>query len=435
MWPYLLANGRRKKMALLLGDALLVAWVCLLGAVRAPESLAGLSRQSLWGVLAVVAGAALVAWAPRAETRRRRPEILALFLSGSLFVLFGLLVPESPAAFRHPLLPGLLLAGALACAWHGVAEKVVFPPLRLLLVDSSPLLAELGQLLSREPASYQVVDRVAAPSRLDAGELQGLLRRRRVDLVVCDHHLLPQCEALVPARLQGLPVWDAATFFQNLTGRVPVGAIGPDWLLQCGRRLPGRSRLAAWGKRLLDLCLAVVLLPVALPLLALCALAIKLDSPGPVFFLQERLGKDGVPFRLFKLRTMVVDAEQAGPQWCRDHDPRITRVGRILRRLRLDELPQIFNVLKNDMSFVGPRPIRAHFTEMLAREIPFYRLRLLTKPGLSGWAQVHSGHTNTVAAHALMLQYDLFYLLHQSLFLDLLVIAKTLRVILTGQGR
>ncbi len=167
----------------------------------------------------------------------------------------------------------------------------------------------------------------------------------------------------------------------------------------------------------------------------MCALAIKLDSRGPVFFVQERLGLSGKPFKLIKLRTMVDNAENSIPQWCQDNDPRITRVGKILRKLHLDELPQLLNVLKNEMSLVGPRPIRRHFTDMLAQEIPFYRLRLLAQPGLTGWAQVHSGHANTIASHAQMLQYDLFYLIHQSFWLDLVVLLKTVRTIISGEGR
>ncbi|MBW1992487.1 MAG: sugar transferase, partial [Deltaproteobacteria bacterium] len=134
-------------------------------------------------------------------------------------------------------------------------------------------------------------------------------------------------------------------------------------------------------------------------------------------------------------RTMVDSAEGGVPQWCRDNDPRITRVGKVLRKLRLDELPQLLNVLKNDMSLVGPRPIRQHFTDLLAGEIPCYRLRLLVKPGLTGWAQIHVGHANTVEAHARTLQYDLFYLLHRSFWLDLAILLKTVGIVARGKGR
>lgn len=222
---------------------------------------------------------------------------------------------------------------------------------------------------------------------------------------------------------------------EQLTGQSPVLAASEDSLLAFRQSQTSRPWLEALLKRTLDLTLALLFLPIALPAMALCALAIRLDSPGTVFFVQERLGWHGTPFRLMKFRTMVADAEKDGPQWCRDGDPRITRVGGFLRKLRLDELPQLFNVLKNDMSLVGPRPIRQHFTDLLEREIPGYRLRLAAKPGLTGWAQVHLGHANTVADHALTLQYDLFYLRHRSLALDCLILFMTMGVVLKGKGR
>jgi len=173
----------------------------------------------------------------------------------------------------------------------------------------------------------------------------------------------------------------------------------------------------------------------SLPLLLIVALAIKIDSEGPVFFLQERLGQNGVPFRLVKLRTMIHHAERTtGPQWCYENDVRITRVGKILRKLRVDELPQLFNVFTGKMSLVGPRPIRQYFTEKLAQEIPFYKLRLLAKPGLTGWAQVNFGHAHSVDAHSQTLQYDLFYMVHQSIWLDLIIIFKTVKVVVWGKG-
>lgn len=434
MWSYLLTNGRRKRALLLLGDALILTGAGILLAGQIPDRLAGSWPKwgtEVWILLGMAAGG-LVCAVRRAGDCLKRPETLALFMSGGLLLIFGLILSRLPGVSPAPAWGFLVLSVAVTCAWHGVAERV-FPPTRLVLLGQDPFLTEINRLLAHDPTSFEVAWKPGLSHFQPDDGANRLLCR--MDAVVYGRDLGPDCEPLLRLGLQGLAVWDAATFYQQLTGRVPVNAITPFWLLVQvrQRRLPGR--VYAFAKRLLDLTLALLLLPVALPVLAVCALAIKLDSKGPVFFIQERLGEGGVPFRLYKLRTMVVEAEAGGPQWCRDHDPRITRVGRVLRRLRLDELPQIFNVLKNDMSFVGPRPIRAHFTELLAREIPFYRLRLLAQPGLSGWAQVHSGHANTVAAHALMLQYDLFYLLNRSLFLDFLVILKTIKVLLTGQGR
>jgi lipopolysaccharide/colanic/teichoic acid biosynthesis glycosyltransferase len=202
-----------------------------------------------------------------------------------------------------------------------------------------------------------------------------------------------------------------------------------------GQREWFSPQFSAKVKRVIDIFLTMLLAPLAAPLVLICTVAIKLDSPGPVFFIQERLGLNGVPFKLIKLRTMVDNAESQIPQWCRDNDPRITRVGRILRKFRLDEVPQLLNVLKNDMSLVGPRPIRQHFTDLLAKEIPGYHLRLLAKPGLTGLAQVYAGHANTLESHARMLRYDLSYLIHQSIALDVVILFKTIRTVVLGRGR
>jgi lipopolysaccharide/colanic/teichoic acid biosynthesis glycosyltransferase len=165
------------------------------------------------------------------------------------------------------------------------------------------------------------------------------------------------------------------------------------------------------------------------------ALLIRLDSRGGVFYRQERLGRGGKPFQIVKLRTMVQDAEKmSGPQWAREDDPRITRVGRFLRKTRLDEVPQLWNVLRGEMSIVGPRPERSVFVEQLTKKIPFYRTRLLVAPGLTGWAQICYKYGNTEEDALIKLQYDLYYIRHQSLALDLLIMLRTLGKMLTFSG-
>jgi exopolysaccharide biosynthesis polyprenyl glycosylphosphotransferase len=242
-------------------------------------------------------------------------------------------------------------------------------------------------------------------------------------------------KSLSNSRFRKFTVNNAVSYYQKITGKLPLHYLDERIILCLSQKELFSPRFIEKVKRAFDIFFTLLLLPFALPLVLICALAIKLDSSGPVFFIQERLGLGGAPFKVIKLRTMVDNAENTIPQWCKDNDPRITRVGKILRKLRLDELPQLLNVLRNEMSLVGPRPIRRHFTDMLAQEIPSYRLRLLAKPGLTGWAQVHAGHANTMASHAQMLQYDLFYLVHQSLWLDLVILLKTVRTILLGKGR
>jgi len=188
-------------------------------------------------------------------------------------------------------------------------------------------------------------------------------------------------------------------------------------------------------KRSLDMALVVVCAPLAMALVCLAALAVKLTSRGPVFFVQERLGRHGIPFPCVKLRTMVVEAEPGTPQWAVDQDPRVTRMGRILRRTRLDELPQLYNVWRGEMSFVGPRPIREHFATLLAREDRRYPLRFAAKPGLTGWDQVHHGYPSTLKAQLRKFHSDLYYLHQASFWLDLRIILKTVIVVFRGQGQ
>jgi|UniRef100_A0A7C5ELW6 lipopolysaccharide/colanic/teichoic acid biosynthesis glycosyltransferase len=199
-------------------------------------------------------------------------------------------------------------------------------------------------------------------------------------------------------------------------------------------RWPSLAYLNGRLKRLLDLVLVAVCTPLAVPLLLLAALAIKLTSRGPVFFIQERLGQNGRPFRCVKLRTMVVGAEADAPRWAVAEDPRVTRIGRLLRRSRLDELPQLYNVWRGEMSFVGPRPIREHFARMLTRAEPRFPLRFAAKPGLTGWDQVHNGYPSTFEAQLRKFQFDLYYLERASLWLDLKILWKTLGVVVGFRG-
>ncbi|MFW6135309.1 MAG: sugar transferase [Chloroflexota bacterium] len=199
---------------------------------------------------------------------------------------------------------------------------------------------------------------------------------------------------------------------------------------------PSRAALRRIAKRIFDLVaagLGTLCLAMALPFIAL---AIYLDSPGPIFYTQERVGQGGKPFRIHKFRSMVVDAEPDGrPRWTAEHDPRITRVGRILRSTHVDEFPQFLNILKGEMSVVGPRPERPEFVRLLARELPHYHLRHTVKPGMAGWGFVNQGYAASREDARLKLHYDLTYVHHQSLCLDVLILLRTLRRTLTFRGR
>jgi lipopolysaccharide/colanic/teichoic acid biosynthesis glycosyltransferase len=191
---------------------------------------------------------------------------------------------------------------------------------------------------------------------------------------------------------------------------------------------------AGMGKRALDICAALALLVFFAPLLILTAIAIKLDSPGPILYRQRRIGLGGDAFHIFKFRSMFTDAEKNGAQWAAANDNRITRIGRIIRKTRIDEIPQALNVLRGEMSFVGPRPERPEFVGLLEKEIPNYHLRHVVKPGITGWAQVKYCYTASVEDARIKLRYDLHYIKHFSLWRDILIMAMTVRVALFGLG-
>ncbi len=269
-------------------------------------------------------------------------------------------------------------------------------------------------------------------------ELADVIGRHRADTVILAINgrarpsslskVLTSCEAL------GVRVLDMPSVFEALTGKVPVEHVERSWFPMGAKEL-GVSRAQAFWTRIGDILLSLVALAgfgLALPA---AALAIKMDSRGPVFFSQERVGFKGRIFRLHKLRTMIADAEVNGdPVWAETDDSRVTKIGRQLRRFRFDEFPQFWNVLRGQMSVVGPRPERPYFVEQLRRDLPHYDLRHEIKPGITGWAQICQGYASSSQESFEKLQFDLYYLRHRSLIWDLSIILKTARVVLLGTG-
>jgi len=238
---------------------------------------------------------------------------------------------------------------------------------------------------------------------------------------------------LLRCRMNGIQVLEGETLYEELTGKILVEKINPSWLIfSDGFRKTGLSR---FSKRLVGLVMSSIGLLLASPLIGVIALAIKLDSRGPVIYRQLRCGQDGRPFELCKFRSMVADAEAGrGPTWAVANDSRVTRVGRVLRKYRLDEIPQMWNVLKGDMSFVGPRPERPEFVEELQKQIPYYSERHTVKPGITGWAQINYPYGASVEDALEKLKYDLFYIKNMSLLLDLLIIFQTIKIVLSRRG-
>ncbi len=238
---------------------------------------------------------------------------------------------------------------------------------------------------------------------------------------------------LVTLRLKGMPIEDCHTFYERLMSKISITDLYPEWIARSDgfRRSPWR----VFVKRAIDIVVSMLGLVLSAPIAVLIAVAIKLDSVGPILFCQERVGQNEQPFVLYKFRSMTQDAEAAsGPCWAEENDPRVTRVGWIMRLLRIDEIPQMLNVLKGEMSFVGPRPERAFFVNNLKKTVPYYQLRFTVKPGITGWAQVSYkyGATNEDAVEKL--QYDLYYLKHMSPIFDLQILFETIKVVLLSRG-
>ena len=429
--------------ALALQSALYLADLYDLDAARFPERQASRLSWALAGGLAGFAALALaVAW-------RFELAALSCLLSGAAVGLLFLLAAR--ASMRRWLgRPARILVVGDAPRAERFCRLIQdhFQFQQVARLDWRALPRHLGD--GAGPEGTGALDLEAAliepPSQIEEALLRHVARRRQeavldpggasrgfdlVVLAVDEASRGPGARTLLGLKLSGIPVFEAATFIERTQRRLPVELLRPDELVFA--RGFGARPLDRALRRALDLMASLCLLAVAAPLLALAALAIRIDSRGPVFYRQERVGLGGRRFLLTKLRTMRVDAEREGaPQWAQVNDSRVTRVGRFLRKCRIDELPQIFSVLRGEMSFVGPRPERAFFVEQLAQQIPFYRLRLIAKPGITGWAQVRYPYGASVEDARAKLEYDLYYLKNRSLFLDLSIIFHTVGHVVMG---
>jgi len=267
-------------------------------------------------------------------------------------------------------------------------------------------------------------------------ELRAITSREHISRIIValeDRRGLLPTRDLVRLRVQGVRVEDAHTVMASLTGRVGLSTVRPSWFVFSEGF--HRSRMTLMGKRAMDLAFSLVGLIVSLPLMGLITIAIRLDSKGPAIYRQERVGLGGRCFELLKFRSMRADAEVGnGVQWACENDRRITRVGRFLRKFRLDEVPQFLNVIRGEMSFVGPRPERPVFVEQLRKEISYYDERHSVRPGITGWAQVQYHYGSSVEDSFRKLEYDLFYLKNLSLLFDCAIVLKTVRIVLMGSG-
>jgi exopolysaccharide biosynthesis polyprenyl glycosylphosphotransferase len=266
-------------------------------------------------------------------------------------------------------------------------------------------------------------------------ELENVFEEHRIGRIVVaskdrDEHF--PSETLLRAKLNGRHVESGVSFFERVAGRIYLRDLRPSYLIFSPGFSP--SRLTLFSKRAIDLIMATLGLAITAPLLAVAAIAIKLDSPGPILYTQRRLGQGGSVFDVLKFRSMVVQAEGTGPRFAERGDLRITRVGRFIRRTRIDELPQLLNVLRGEMSLVGPRPERPEIANRLSERFPFFRLRCHVKPGCTGWAQIRHGYVNEIGAFEEKMALDLYYMKYRSVTMDALILWKTFRTLFLLEG-
>jgi sugar transferase (PEP-CTERM system associated) len=391
----------------------------------------------------------------RAENRSFGDYALRFVLAPAIAIPLAYVIaddlPGGGGLQQHVAGVGLSALGGLIIVRHAIILPLVraFMPNRVLVLGTGPearlveaSLATAGSKGSSLIGFYGLANGgpvVVAPNRVIAAgrPLEELVQELRIDEVIVAARqqrggVLP-LRSLLECRLNGVKVTDLPRFFERIDGRIPIELVRVSWLIYGNGYRQGWVR--TFIKRTFDVTLASIFLVLMLPLMAIAAALITAETGTPVIYRQTRVGRRGKHFTVLKFRSMGRDAETGnGAQWADANDPRVTRVGRLLRRTRIDELPQLINVLRGEMSFVGPRPERPKFVAMLSEQLPFYAVRHSVNPGITGWAQVRYSYGATVEQSMKKLEYDLYYVKNHSLALDFQILLETFRVVLSGDG-
>ncbi|MEP6922716.1 MAG: TIGR03013 family XrtA/PEP-CTERM system glycosyltransferase [bacterium] len=385
----------------------------------------------------------------RRELVLRLIQALGLAWIGLALMFYAfphLMIGRGVALIALPLALGLMVGWRVSIHWF-----LGHPDFgeRILIVGSGNLAVELArEVLSRPDAGYRIVGFVGTDAGLlgkslinprvigMTSEIAEVVKRENIDRIVVAmgerRGQLPTEELLQLSLAGTVSIEEGAAFYERVASRVSLNMIRPSWLIFSGRKR--QTRISGVTRNVVHRLVALIGGILSIPVVLVTMVLIKLDSKGPIFYRQERTGQSGLPFMVVKFRSMRVDAEQAGPVWASKDDDRTTRVGKIIRKIRVDEIPQFWNILRGEMNFVGPRPERPHFVAQLAQEIPYYEQRHLIPPGLTGWAQIKYPYGSSIEDARQKLQYDLFYVKNQSLLLDAIVMFETVKIILSGRG-
>ena len=444
-----------RTLILLLGEALIVWTSFLLGTVFVLRQDTFLVLNFEYGYIKIFAFTVMVLlcshWLDLYDSARLTtkgelyfrvlmvPGVIAFLMAALSYVRPSYLIGDGSSAL------GLLILTLGLIGWRlGYAWLVQLPILveRVYVLGTGDRAQRVVQGLRQNPelgveiASWTGKLEGAITLESTAAHLMEVCRERKVHRVIVampDRRGAIPMPELLQLRMEGVKIEEATSWLEKISGRIEVESLYPSWLVFS----QGFKRNASFivVRRLVSLSVSLVGLILAAPLFPFIMLAIRLDSRGPIFYSQARVGKGGKVFKVVKFRTMRQDAEVlSGPKWAGDNDPRITRVGRFLRSSRLDEIPQLWCVLKGDMAFVGPRPERPEFVEWLSKEIPFYGVRHMVRPGLTGWAQVKYKYGSTVEDAREKLQYDLYYIKNASIGLDFVIMFLTVKTVLLRRG-
>jgi len=436
--------------AMIVSGCFLIATMLLLGG----DTLLTLGQHYGGMKIAAITGTTVLCsyyfdlYAPQRLRARRQVFFRLLIVLSTLSFLLSALIYVFPhfAIARYVLVLGVLLLSAALVAWRSAYEWVSDQAIlreRVYVLGAGSLARDIMETIrSRGDAGMELVGWAGSETAGDGCSAQvaaalAALRHpkshiQRVIVAMEDRRGALPVRELLNLRLAGVVVEDAGSLLERLSGRLQLEGLHPSTLIFAeGFRMKAFEKLS---RRAFSMLVSGAVLLLLLPLLPIIALLVRLTSPGPVLFRQTRVGLGGGPFTILKFRTMCVDAECAGAVWAQAHDPRVTRLGTFLRRTRIDEIPQLWNVLRGDMNLVGPRPERPEFVSWLSDEIPYYDLRHAVRPGLTGWAQVRYQYGATVAETRRKLEFDLYYIKHMSLSLDLLIMFESVKTILLGRG-
>jgi len=450
-----------RKLAFILLETIFIMGMVILGAylrfLGDPTNFSNYEYLFLKGLLIVVTVQLSLYYFDLYDLRIFRSNVeLAIRLLQSLGVssiLLAILYYLFPFLIvgRGIFLISLGFMGAVIVFWRVIYNHILRTKQidqRIMIVGSGQLAKSIAiEIIDKADTGFNVIgfitdnpervgEKLVNPSVIgDQSQILEIAMKEKVNRIIVAleerRGKFPE-DQLLSCKMRGIPVEDGIEFYEHLTGRLQVESLRPSVLIFSNGFK--KSKLTMWMKRVVGFSLSFIGLALLSPLILMISILIKIDSRGPIFYRQERVGENGKVFKLLKFRSMVENAEANGPVWADANDKRITRVGRWIRKWRLDEIPQMFNVLKGDMSFVGPRPERPYFVETLRKEIRYYDRRFSVKPGITGWAQIKYQYGASKIDALEKLKYDLYYIKNLSPLFDLLIIFETIKVVLFGKG-